>query len=54
MPDDPVCFQHDIIAATVDLAFQHLDITSALPPHERKQLPEEDVPQRLLAQAGIG
>lgn len=54
MPDDPVRLQHQVVPAAVDLAFQHLDVTSALPSHERKQLPKEDVAQRLLAKAGIG
>src|SRR5438105_3685112 len=54
MPDDAVCFQHDVIPTTVNLAFQHLDVTRAVPPHEGEQLAEKDVSQRLLAQAGIG
>jgi hypothetical protein len=53
MPNDAVRLQHDVIAAPAGLAFQHLDIAPAVPPHEGEQLSEKDMAQRLLEQAGI-
>jgi hypothetical protein len=53
VPNDPIRHQHNIIAAPVNLTSQHLDIASAVPPHEGEQLSEKDMAQRLLEQAGI-
>jgi len=54
VPDNSVRLQQHVIPAAVDLALEHLDIASAVPPHEGEQLAEEQMTQRLLAQAGIG
>ncbi len=51
--DDSVRFQHQIISAPVNLALEHLDITAAVSPHERKQLAEKNMTQCLLPQARI-
>jgi hypothetical protein len=49
MTDDAVRLQHHVVSAPVDLTFQHLDITRAVPPHEGEELTKKEVTERLLA-----
>ena len=54
MTDDAVRLQHHVVSAPVDLTFQHLDITRAVPPHEGEELTKKEVTERLFAQTGVG